>query len=181
MRIIKILFPCVLAATGLIIAQEDAIALQTKPLQNQQQTFTGDQKQIINEFYQALESGDTLKLTTLLTDDYQVINLSSINESSYSKFSIMSKNLKIRSVAYKKAFPEGSFKISQIVSEKDKMICYVTFTGIQKGTFLGVASTERPLTIKYVHIFNLKNGKIAEFSEMWNELAVMKQMGQIVL
>jgi predicted ester cyclase len=92
----------------------------------------------------------------------------------------MSKNLKIRAAALKKAFPDYTLQYGDFVYDGNKVVATITLSGTQKGPFLGIAPTNKPIHLKFVDIFTIENGKIVEISQMWNELSVMKQIGYIV-
>jgi steroid delta-isomerase-like uncharacterized protein len=136
--------------------------------------------ELVKDFYVSFQEVDNEKLGSFLSEDYRVTNLGSIQDSSYTKFTTMSKNLKIRAAALKKAFPDYSFQFGQFVADGNKVVAFVTLSGTQKGPFLGVAPTNKPIHIKFVDVFTIENGKILEFSQMWNELSVMKQIGYII-
>ncbi len=135
---------------------------------------------LIKDYYNSFQDVDNEKLTTLLADEYRINNLSNIQDTAYSKFTTMSKNLKIRAAALKKAFPDYTLQYGEFVADGNKVVATITLSGTQKGPFLGVAPTNKPIHIKFVDIFTIENGKIIELSQMWNELSVMKQMGYIV-
>jgi steroid delta-isomerase-like uncharacterized protein len=135
---------------------------------------------LIKDYYLAFQDVDNEKLTSLLADEYRINNLSNIQDTTYSKFTTMSKNLKIRAAALKKAFPDYTLQYGEFLADGNKVVATITLSGTQKGPFLGVAPTNKPIHIKFVDIFTIENGKIIELSQMWNELSVMKQMGYIV-
>lgn len=136
--------------------------------------------EMIKDFYLAFQEVDNERLGALLSEDYVVTNLSNIQDSAYTKFTTMSKNLKIRAAALKKAFPDYTMQYGEFVADGNKVMAVVTLSGTQKGPFLGIAPTNKPIHIKFVDIFTVENGRIKEFSQMWNELSVMKQIGYIV-
>lgn len=136
--------------------------------------------EMIKDFYLAFQDVDNEKLSSLLSEDYQVVNISNIQDSAYTKFTTMSKNLKIRAAALKKAFPDYTLQMGDFIVDNNKVVAIVTLSGTQKGPFLGISPTNKPIHIKFVDVFKIENGKIKELSQMWNELSVMKQIGYIV-
>lgn len=140
-----------------------------------------NEKQLVMKFYDSVQNNDLQGLSSILAADYQVTNAGDIQELSYSKFTEMSKNLKIRVTALHKALPGFSLVVSEVLVDGTKVIAKSTLSGVQKGTFLGVAPTNKLIHIKCLSIFTIQDDKIKEISEMWNELSVMKQLGYIVL
>lgn len=145
------------------------------------QTPSEDSKQIVQTFYSIMQDGDTKDLNAILAPDYHMINAGDIQDSSYSRFTEMSKNLKVRIMALHKALPDFKLDVSEILADGNKVLARVTISGIQKGPFLGIAPTNKPIHIKFFDIFTIKDGKIIYIAEMWNELSVMKQLGYIIL
>ncbi len=137
-------------------------------------------RDLIQNFYTAFQEVDNENLSALLAEDYRINNLSNIQDASYTKFTTMSKNLKIRAAALKKAFPDYTLQFGDFIVDGSKVVVAVTLSGTQKGPFLGIAPTNKPIHFKFIDIFTIENGKITELSQMWNELSVMKQLGYIV-
>jgi hypothetical protein len=135
---------------------------------------------LVKDYYSAFQDVDNEKLSSLLAEEYRINNLSNIQDTAYSKFTTMSKNLKIRAAALKKAFPDYTLQYGDFVYDGNKVVATITLSGTQKGPFLGIAPTNKPIHLKFVDIFTIENGKIVEISQMWNELSVMKQIGYIV-
>jgi steroid delta-isomerase-like uncharacterized protein len=143
-------------------------------------TYENNRK-VVLDFYNIMQTNETQGLGALITPDYRVVNAGDLQDSSYSKFTEMSKNLKIRIIALHKALPDFKLEISDLITEGDKVMARVTISGVQKGTFLGINPTNKPIHIKFFNVFTIKDGRISHLAEMWNELSVMKQLGYIIL
>jgi steroid delta-isomerase-like uncharacterized protein len=128
-----------------------------------------------------MQDNDIQRFGSLITPDYKVTCSGDIQDSPYSRFTEMSKNLKIRIMALHKALPEFKLEVSELFAEEDKVFAKVTISGVHKGNFLGISPTNKPILLKFFHVFTLKEGKIVHLAEMWNELSVMKQLGDIIL
>ena len=139
--------------------------------------YIQENKNIVTAFYQAIEENDPHKLKTILSPQYKVIDASTPFTSDYSKHDAMSKKLSVRVRALHEAFPDLSVHPIAMLTEGNNVFAKVTMTGIQKGNFLGVTPTNKPVTIKTFAIFTIEDGRIAMIQEMWNELSVMKQIG----
>ncbi|MCH9631462.1 MAG: hypothetical protein S4CHLAM37_14850 [Chlamydiia bacterium] len=138
-------------------------------------------KELVMDFLTAIKRNDTSMISELLAHNYKVVNFGEIAETSYSKFTEMSKNLKVRVNALHKALPDFDLKVSSLVAEGNKVIVQATLSGIQKGDFMGIAPTNKPVHLKFFTAFTISDEKIILVSEMWNEINVMKQLGFIVL
>ncbi|PCI95363.1 hypothetical protein COB11_02485 [Candidatus Aerophobetes bacterium] len=138
-------------------------------------------KELVMDFLTAIKRNDTSMISELLSHNYKVINFGEVVETSYSKFTEMSKNLKVRVNALHKALPDFDLKVSSLLAEGNKVMVQATISGIQKGDFMGIAPTNKPVHLKFITVFTISDEKILLISEMWNEINVMKQLGFIVL
>lgn len=139
-----------------------------------------DNSLLVNQFYEIMQNNDIQKLSSILSVDYHVSNAGDLQDSSYSKFTEMSKNLPVRITALHKALPDFKLTMTELLIDGNQVLARGTLSGIQKGTFLGVAPTNKPIHIKFFNIITIKDNKIVNITEMWNELSVMKQLGYII-
>ncbi len=140
-----------------------------------------DNKQIIREFYQAFNENDLKTMNSLLASNYKVQDSTAVFDSTYSKYDAFSKNLTVRSRALHEALPDFKLKVVTMMAEGNRVLARVEIQGIQRGPFLGVEPTNKPVVIKTFALFTIDGGKISRLNEVWNELGVMKQIGYIVL
>jgi len=138
-------------------------------------------KEIAKQFYEAFAKNDWEKMESLLARNYGVQDSNVIFDSSYSKYDAFSKNLNVRARALHSALPDFKLQIIEMVEEEDKVLVRLQIQGIQRGSFLGVEATDKPIVIKVFTILTIEEGKITHLNEIWNELGVMKQMGYLVL
>jgi predicted ester cyclase len=141
-----------------------------------------DNKIMIQNFYEAFEKNAPASLDETLASRYSVQDSTvAFDSSSYSKYDPFSKNMKIRLHALHEAFPDLTVKVLETLAEGNKVCARVQFSGIQRGPFLGIEKTNKPVVIKIFAIFTIEDGKISHINEIWNEFGVMKQMGYLVL
>lgn len=138
-------------------------------------------KLLVEDFYLAYQNNDSSFLNKIMAKNYGISNAADIHEMNYSKYSEMSKNIKVRVGAMHKALPDFALEVKEVYSDANKVFSKVVISGIQKGDFLGAAATNKPIHINIYAVFTIENGKIAHISEMWNELSIMKQLGCVVL
>jgi len=71
--------------------------------------------------------------------------------------------------------------VIEMVAEGNKVLARIQISGVQRGSFLGVEATNKPVIMKVFALLTINGGKISHLNESWNELGVMKQMGYIIL
>jgi len=178
----KILSLATLLCIGTCIAakaeQESSSQIFTPSISND--SVREDHSLLVNKFYEVMQNNDIQKLSSILSSDYHVSNAGDLQESSYSKFTEMSKNLPVRITALHKALPDFKLTLAELLIDGNQVLARGTLSGIQKGTFLGIAPTNKPIHIKFFNLITIKENKIVNITEMWNELSVMKQLGYIV-
>ena len=140
-----------------------------------------ENKALVQKFYEAFESNDPRTMNELLASNYGVQDSTVVFDSSYSKYDAFSKNLSVRIRSLQEALPKFKLTIIEMLAEGDKVLARIQIQGVQRGTFLGVEPTNKPVVIKEFVIFTIEGGKIKHLNEVWNELGVMKQIGYIVL
>jgi steroid delta-isomerase-like uncharacterized protein len=75
------------------------------------------------------------------------------------------------------AFPDVNVTIEDLLADDDKVVERTTAHATHKGEFNGIPATGRKVVWTEIHIYRLKNGKIAE---LWSEvdfLGLLMQLG----
>jgi steroid delta-isomerase-like uncharacterized protein len=75
------------------------------------------------------------------------------------------------------AFPDMHWVIEEMIGEADRVCTRFTWTGTQRGPFLGVPATGRCITVKGVVIDRLSAGKMADSRILMDTLGMMQQLG----
>ena len=75
------------------------------------------------------------------------------------------------------AFPDLKWTIEDMIAEEDKVVVRFRASGTQKGAFLGIPPTEKPINITGVAIYRIAGGKITEDWAFMDTLGVMRQLG----
>jgi steroid delta-isomerase-like uncharacterized protein len=78
-----------------------------------------------------------------------------------------------------KAVPDWNYTLTKIVSEGDTVWAYGTYSGTQKGDWLGIPATNKHYSIHAVDIFRIENGKLAEHWDVLDTYGLFKQLGVI--
>jgi steroid delta-isomerase-like uncharacterized protein len=91
--------------------------------------------------------------------------------------------VRARITVWRDAAADFQWHIEDLISEGDRVVARLTFTGTHTGA-LGVASrtlpaTERPFSVGEIIIFRLVEGKIREVWTAWDRLSLLEQLGAI--
>jgi steroid delta-isomerase-like uncharacterized protein len=78
---------------------------------------------------------------------------------------------------YLTAFPDLRWSVEELVSEKDKLVAAWTMSGTHKGEFLGLAPTNRKVSLSGITIHQIANGKILDSYALWDILGLFQQLG----
>jgi steroid delta-isomerase-like uncharacterized protein len=76
-------------------------------------------------------------------------------------------------------FPDMHWITDESISSGDKVVTRFTWTGTQRGDFLGIPATGRPVTVKGVVIDRLVNGLMTDSRILMDTFGMMMQLGVI--
>ena len=77
------------------------------------------------------------------------------------------------------AFPDQRTTIEDVVAEGDKVVVRATFKATHLGELLGIPPTGRSVTMSWISIYHLSNGKIVEHWYQDDNMGLMQQLGVI--
>ncbi len=77
------------------------------------------------------------------------------------------------------AFPDGRFTIDDMIAEGDRVATKKTFTGTHTGPLSDLPATGNRVSIQFVDILRLRDGKIVEHWLSIDNLSFMQQLGVI--
>lgn len=89
--------------------------------------------------------------------------------------------LKEAETTYAKAFPNKTTKVDAIFAADDRVVVRWTTTGTHKGTFRGIAGTQRDFKVSGISIYQVANGKVTEIWQVWDSLGLLEQIGELQL
>ena len=75
------------------------------------------------------------------------------------------------------AFPDWHFDLLALIAEGDRVVAHMPYSGTQREPILGVAPTHRSCSVDEIVIFRVKEGKIAEAWEVYDEAGMWRQLG----
>ena len=83
--------------------------------------------------------------------------------------------------AIRSAAPDIRFTIDETIAEGNKVVSNWSGHGVNSGSFLGRAPTNKELTMSGISIFRVEDGKIAEERLAENTWEIMQQLGFVTL
>ena len=82
-------------------------------------------------------------------------------------------------VTFLNAFTDLQSTVEALVAEGDKVVAYKTLSGTHRGTHQGVAATGKRVQWQIISIYGIRDGKIAEYWGLQDELSLKRQLGVI--
>ncbi|MFC1947425.1 ester cyclase [Chloroflexota bacterium] len=78
---------------------------------------------------------------------------------------------------WRNAFPDGRFKVDDMVAEGDKVAVRYTWTGTHQGELMGIAATGKQVTMTAAYFYCFENGKEVEAMPYSDMSALYQQLG----
>lgn len=75
------------------------------------------------------------------------------------------------------AFPDVSFKLDDLITDRDKVVARYTMTGTHSGPFQSIAPTGRVVTVPGIGIYRVADSLIQESWVVRDSLLLLKQIG----
>lgn len=76
-------------------------------------------------------------------------------------------------------FPGATHKIEDVITEGNKAVVRMTWTGIHKGTFQNIPATGNNISMSEMGILVIENGKVTEFYPLFDSMALMEGIGAV--
>ena len=80
---------------------------------------------------------------------------------------------------YRTAFPDTQFTIEDQMADGDKVVTRWTARGTHQAELMGVAPTNKQVTVTGISIDRIVGGKIEESWVNWDTLGMMQQLGVV--
>ena len=90
-----------------------------------------------------------------------------------------SEGVKVLTTMLRSAFPDFKATIDDILADGDKVVIRMTWTGTQKGEFMGVPATGKHVSFGVIDIIRIANGKVVEHWGQMDSMSLMQQLGAI--
>lgn len=80
-------------------------------------------------------------------------------------------------VTFRNAFPNMHIQIDDLIAEEDKVAYSYTATGTHQGALMTIAPTGKSSRFTGMGIIRIKNGKVAEGWNVFDQLTMFQQLG----
>jgi steroid delta-isomerase-like uncharacterized protein len=75
------------------------------------------------------------------------------------------------------AYPDSEFTIDEMIGEGDRVVTKKTLRGTHTGEFGGIPATGKRVTLQYVDIMRVRDGRILEHWASMDQLSWLQQLG----
>ena len=80
---------------------------------------------------------------------------------------------------FRSAFPDLNVTADDVIAEGDKVVARTTMRGTHRGEFMGIAPTNKQVTVSGMDMVRIANGKAVEVWHIDDALGMMQQLGAI--
>ena len=87
--------------------------------------------------------------------------------------------VKVLTTMMRSAFPDFKATIHDILADGDKVVIRMTWSGTQKGEWMGVPATGKRVSFGVIDIIRIANGKLVEHWGQMDSMGLMQQLGAI--
>src|ERR1700737_3338117 len=131
-----------------------------------------DNRQIVQRFMdECWSQGNLNAVSELVADDCRY------HDPVFPSLTSGAENISQHITTCRNGFPDLNFTIDDTIAERNEVVIHWTGRGTHKAPFLGMAPTNKPVTVSGTSIFRIENGKVAEQWSDWNLMSLMEQLG----
>lgn len=80
---------------------------------------------------------------------------------------------------FRAAFPDFKVRVDDLIAEGDQVVARTTWSGTQRGEFMGVPPTGKSVSFGVIDIVRFANGKVTEHWGQMDAMGMMMQLGAI--
>jgi steroid delta-isomerase-like uncharacterized protein len=77
------------------------------------------------------------------------------------------------------AFPDMHWVVDEMIAEGEKVVTRFTWTGTQRGTFIGIPATGKSVVVKGVVIDRIVGGMMTDSRILMDTMGMMQQLGVV--
>jgi steroid delta-isomerase-like uncharacterized protein len=129
-------------------------------------------KDLVKRFTVVLNSADWEGLDELLTENFNrhCQATPGVQVNTREKFKKLQQS-------FLTSIPDQKITIEMLIAEGDKVAAYATYSGTQTGPMEEFPITGKSVELKFLSIFRIEEGKIAELWVEWDNLTMLAQLG----
>ena len=131
-------------------------------------------KKLIHSFTEVINAAEWDGLDELLTDDFtrHCQATPDVQVNSREEFKKLQESFLV-------SMPDQHIAIEMLIAEGDKVAGYATYSGTLTGPMGNFPPTGKSMKSKFISIFRIEEGRIAELWVEWDNLAILTQLGLI--
>jgi steroid delta-isomerase-like uncharacterized protein len=133
-------------------------------------------KKLVRLYFEAFNAGEGSVFDQIIADGFEVHAIHRATIWMGGK-STGPASCKSAASALRAAWPDGHVSIGDMMVDGDRVIAIWTFHGTHKGSFLGIAPTNRHVRYSGINIFRVADGRLAEGWDMVDRLGMWQQLG----
>ena len=141
----------------------------TSCLNNPQQDNAEQNIEVIKKYHEIWTSGKVEELDEIISPDFKSHFIGGFEY-------VGIEGAKNSVLDTKKAFPDWTEHIVEMITQGDKVVTRYRSTGTHLDNWDGIDATGNKVEIEEMSIYHLKNGKIIEQWGFWDEIELKKQM-----
>jgi steroid delta-isomerase-like uncharacterized protein len=129
-------------------------------------------KDLVRQFSAAINAADWDALDSLVTEDFRRHSQATpdVQVSSRAEFRELQES-------FLASMPDQHITIEMLLAEGDKVAGYATYAGTLTGPMGEFPPTGNSAESKFLSIFRIEDGRIAELWVEWDNLAMLTQLG----
>lgn len=129
-------------------------------------------KDLVRQFAAAINAADWGALDSLVTDDFRRHSQATpgVQVNSRAEFRALQES-------YLASMPDQHITIEMLLAEGDKVAGYATYSGTLTGPMGEFPPTGKAAESKFLSIFRVEDGRLAELWVEWDNLAMLTQLG----
>lgn len=109
---------------------------------------------LVRSFYEIVAGGDQDRLTIVLHPEWEMI------PPAYPKQAAGPEGYAPVMAGFNRAFPDGSFRVHEVIAAPPKYIVRTTANGTHMGEFLGISATGRSISFDTIDIHEVEGDQI---------------------
>jgi len=129
-------------------------------------------KDLVHRFTKVINAADWDALDELLTEDFSrhCQATPDVQVNSREEFMRLQESFLV-------SMPDQNITIDMLIAEGDKVAAYATYSGTQTGPMGEFPATGKSVKSKFLSIFRIVDGRIAEIWVEYDNLAMLSQLG----
>jgi steroid delta-isomerase-like uncharacterized protein len=131
-----------------------------------------ESKAIVRRLYEEVWNKRKLEVISELISPSHALQAPNVSGSS-----IGPEAYKRQVLVFLEAYPDLHWTIEDTIAEKDKIVACWTFSGTHKGDYMGIAATNRKVSVDGITVHHIVGGKIMDSYGYFDVLGMIKQLG----